>query len=405
MKWSNLYETTLRVVEDIRFVMSHSVVPRYVTHERRDILRTWMKLLAFVQGANPQKRETGIHVEEENENMHLPFVLGHSIANIHSLLVSGAFSTSSTEDGADAFFNTHREDFEDQDSQRHAKVGRLSQESSVCSMAGRSPLEHASRVLEVHYDSSPISSSVLCLTFECLRAIENWLIVDNTSGPLLHILCPKTSSTPGNNFSVLKKTLSKFRRGREMFKSQSPPSNDVRLVTSAEGYNKQYSNPSLNGRTILDSGLGSGQEPACLGGHDDSMLEGDNASELGELRLLSLSDWPDIVYKVSLQDISVHNPLQRLLSMVLQKALGKCYGENAQPVASSAKLSSSVHYDFFGHILGVYHPQGFSAFIMEHALRIRVFCAQVYAGMWRRNGDSAILSCEWYRSVRWYVYS
>ncbi|CAN4109660.1 unnamed protein product [Withania somnifera] len=45
--------------------------------------------------------------------------------------------------------------------------------------------------------------------------------------------------------------------------------------------------------------------------------------------------------------------------------------------------------------------QGFSAFIMEHALRIRVFCAQVQAGMWRRNGDVAILSCEWYRSVRW----
>ncbi|KAG5582873.1 hypothetical protein H5410_053500 [Solanum commersonii] len=282
MKWSDLYETTLRVVEDIRFVMSHSVVPRY--------------------------------------------------------------------------------------------------ESSVCSMAGRSPLEHASRVPEVTYDSSPISSSVLCLTFECLRAIENWLIVDNTSGALLHILCPKTSSTPGNNISMLKKTLSKFRRGREMFKSQSPPSNDVRLLTSAEGF---------------------GQEAACLGGLDDSMLEGDNASELEALQLLSLSDWPDIVYKVSLQDISVHNPLHRLLSMVLQRALGKCYGESAQPVASSAKLSSSVHYDFFGHILGGYHPQGFSAFIMEHALRIRVFCAQVHAGMWRRNGDAAILSCEWYRSVRW----
>ncbi|KAJ8570714.1 hypothetical protein K7X08_037686 [Anisodus acutangulus] len=400
MKWADLYETTLRVVEDIRFVMSHSIVPRYVTHDRRDILRTWMKLLAFVQGTEPQKRETGIHVEEESENMHLPFVLGHSIANIHSLLVGGAFSMSSTEDADDAFFNTHTEDFEDQDSQRHAKVGRLSQESSVCSMTGRSPLEHASRVPEVKYDSFPVSSSVLCLTFDCLRAIENWLIVDNTSGPFLNILCPKTSSTPGNNFSVLKKTLSKFRRGREIFKSQSPPSNDVRLSTSAEGYIKQYSHPSLNGRTTLDSGQSSSQVAARCG-HDDSTLEGDNASELEALRLLSLSEWPDIVYKVSLQDVSVHIPLHRLLSMVLQRALGKCYGETAQPGASSANLSSSVHYDFFGHILGGYHPQGFSAFIMEHALRIRVFCAQVHAGMWRRNGDAAILSCEWYRSVRW----
>ncbi|XP_059296404.1 E3 ubiquitin-protein ligase PRT6-like isoform X1 [Lycium ferocissimum] len=395
MKWENLSETTIRVVEDIRFVMSHAVLPRYVTHGRRDILRTWMKLLSFLQGTNPQKRETGIHVEEENENMHLPFALGHSIANIHSLLVGGAFSMSSTEDAEDAFFNIHRKDFEDQDSQRHAKVGRLSQESSVCSMTGRSPLEHASRVPEVKDDSFPVSSSVICLTFECLRAIENWLIVDNTSGPLLHLLCPKISSTPGNNFSVLKKTLSKFRRGRGILKTQSPSSNDVRHSTSAEGDNKQHSYPSLNSRTTLDYGQSSGQEAACLGSHDDSMLEGDNASELEALRLLSLSDWPDIVYKVSLQDISLHIPLHRLLSMVLQRALGECYG------ASSANLSSSVHYDFFGHILGGYHPQGFSAFIMEHALRIRVFCAQVHAGMWRRNGDAAILSCEWYRSVHW----
>lgn len=89
--------------------------------------------------------------------------------------------------------------------------------------------------------------------------------------------------------------------------------------------------------------------------------------------------------------------------MVLQKALGKCYGETAQPGAISANLSSSIPCDFFGHILGGYHPHGFSAFIMEHTLRIRVFCAQVHAGMWRKNGDAAILSCECYRSVRWYV--
>ncbi|PHT52676.1 hypothetical protein CQW23_07138 [Capsicum baccatum] len=54
LKWADLYETTLHVVEDIRFVMSHSLAPRYVTHDRRNILRTWMKQLAFVQGMNPQ---------------------------------------------------------------------------------------------------------------------------------------------------------------------------------------------------------------------------------------------------------------------------------------------------------------------------------------------------------------
>ncbi|XP_049386339.1 E3 ubiquitin-protein ligase PRT6 [Solanum stenotomum] len=398
-KWGNLYETTLRVVEDIRFVMSHSAVPRYVACDRRDILRTWMKLLTFVQGMNPQKRETGIHVEDEGENMHLPFVLGHTIANIHSLLVGGAFSISSNEDADDALFNTHIQDFEDQDSQRLAKVGRLSQESSVSSVAGRSPPEHASRTPESKSDGSPVPSSVLWLTFECLKAIENWLGVDNTSGPLLHILSSKTITSSGNNFFALKRTLSKFSRGRHIIRSHSP-SDGIGLPSSTEGCNKRYSYSSPTGGVALNSGQDLAQETASFGGSDNNMLQIDYALELEALRVLSLSDWPDIAYKVSLQDTSVHIPLHRLLSMVLQRALRQCYGETALR-GSCSNSSSAVDHDFFGHILGGCHPLGFSAFIMEHALRIKVFCAQVHAGMWRRNVDAAILSCEWYRSVRW----
>ncbi|KAK4730626.1 hypothetical protein R3W88_023614 [Solanum pinnatisectum] len=398
-KWGNLYETTLRVVEDIRFVMSHSAVPRYVAHDRRDILRTWMKLLTFVQGMNPQKRETGIHVEDEGENMHLPFVLGHTIANIHSLLVGGAFSISSNEDADDALFNTHIQDFEYQDSQRLAKVGRLSQESSVSSVAGRSPPEHASRTPESKSDGSPVPSSVLWLTFECLKAIENWLGVDNTSGPLLHILSPKTITSSGNNFFALKRTLSKFSRGRQIIRSHGP-SDGIGLPSSTEGCNKRYSYSSPTGGVALNSGQDLDQETASFGGSDNNMLQIDYALELEALRVLSLSDWADIAYKVSLQDISVHIPLHRLLSMVLQRALRQCYGETALG-GSCSNSSSAVDHDFFGHILGGCHPLGFSAFIMEHALRIKVFCAQVHAGMWRRNVDAAILSCEWYRSVRW----
>ncbi|KAL3358016.1 hypothetical protein AABB24_015247 [Solanum stoloniferum] len=398
-KWGNLYETTLRVVEDIRFVMSHSAVPRYVARDRRDILRTWMKLLTFVQGMNPQKRETGIHVEDEGENMHLPFVLGHTIANIHSLLVGGAFSISSNEDADDALFNTHIQDFEDQDSQRLAKVGRLSQESSVSSVAGRSPPEHASRTPESKSDGSPVPSSVLWLTFECLKAIENWLGVDNTSGPLLHILSPKTITSSGNNFFALKRTLSKFSRGRHIIRSHSP-SDGIGLPSSTEGCNKRYSYSSPTGGVALNSGQDLAQETASFGGSDNNMLQIDYALELEALRVLSLSDWPDIAYKVSLQDTSVHIPLHRLLSMILQRALRQCYGETALR-GSCSNSSSAVDHDFFGHILGGCHPLGFSAFIMEHALRIKVFCAQVHAGMWRRNVDAALLSCEWYRSVRW----
>lgn len=135
-------------------------------------------------------------------------------------------------------------------------------------------------------------------------------------------------------------------------------------------------------------------------GFDDTTMEGESDT----LRVLSLSDWPDILYDVSSQDVSVHIPLHRLLSLLLQKALNRCYGEATEPYmisASSAHPLSDVYSNFFGHVLGGCHPYGFSAFVMEHPLRIRVFCAEVHAGMWRRNGDAALLSCEWYRSVRW----
>ncbi|KAL6987618.1 RING-type E3 ubiquitin transferase [Sarracenia purpurea var. burkii] len=399
-KWGNLSETTLRVVEDIRFVMSHTAVPKYVTHDRRDISRMWMRLLAFVQGMNPQKRETGIHVEEENDIMHLPFVLGHSIANIHSLLVAGAFSVISAEEMDDeTVFITYKQDYGDQDSPRHAKVGRLSQESSVSSATGgrSSMLGSASKVTEATSDVFLTRPFISWLTFECLKAIENWLTMDNTSGTLLNVLSPKTANMSGNNFFALKKTLSKIRKGKSIFRSYNPPSASSKLTSSSELHGREFSSPDHSGfhvDTALDSSAG----------FNDNMMEGQYATESEALRVLNLPDWPDIVYDASSQGISVHIPLHRLLSLVLQKALRRCYGESALPnaiSAGSADSLSDIYQDFFGHVLGGCHRYGFSAFVMEHPLRIRVFCAEVRAGMWRKNGDAAILSWEWYCSVRW----
>ncbi|KAM7261840.1 hypothetical protein ACFE04_020917 [Oxalis oulophora] len=45
-------------------------------------------------------------------------------------------------------------------------------------------------------------------------------------------------------------------------------------------------------------------------------------------------------------------------------------------------------------------PHGFSASIMEHPLRVRVFCAQVWAGMSSEN-DVASFSAYWYLDARW----
>lgn len=353
------------MVEDIRFIMSHSAVPKYICQRRRDLVRAWMRLLASVQWMNTQKRETGSHIEDENENVHLPFVLCHSISNILSLLVAGAFSDDSAEE---TFCSA---DQEDQDNLRHAKVGRLSQESSVSSITGKNTLDNEAKSA----DSFPVPSSALWLVYECLRSIENWIGLDNTLGPL-SALSLKTNDGSSTNFLALKRTLSRFRRGRYMFKSSTSDRNEALL--------KQCS-PSLNIALGLE----------C----DETVPEGESSSEPEGLRVLSLSDWPDITYDVSSQEISVHIPLHRLLSMVLRRALKECYGDSGL-----SSESSFVRYsDFLCQILDGAHPCGFSAFVMEHPLRIRVFCAQVHAGMWRRNGDAPILFSEWYHTVRWYV--
>lgn len=362
-KWGNLYETTHRVVEDIRFVMSHSTIPKYMTCDRRDITRTWMKLLAFVQGMSPQIRETNVHIEEENENMHLPFVLGHSIANIHALLVAGAFST---ED--ESVSSIGKQDIDEPDTLRHAKVGRLSQESSVSSVTARSTsFDCEMTPVEGDAESVAVLTSISWLMFECLRAIENWLKVDNTSGAQRSVLNSRSNNASGSNFSQLKKTLSKLGKGKT--KDFSTPA-------------RYGAHQSLNG-----------SNDAISAGFFSRGVEGDSTNELEALSVLSLADWPEIVYDVSSQEISVHIPLHRLLSLVLQRALKRCYGEYSD--------SSIECGDFFSHVLAGCHPYGFSAFVMEHPLRIRVFCSEVHAGMWRKNGDAAILSYEWYRSVRW----
>ncbi|XP_059463127.1 E3 ubiquitin-protein ligase PRT6 isoform X2 [Corylus avellana] len=408
-KWGNLYETTIRVLEDVRFVMSHAAVAKYITHDQKNISKTWMRLLAFVQGMNPQKRETGLHIEEDNENIISPFALCHSIANIHSLLVDGAFSAASSEETDDDILsNTYKQDVVDADGLRHAKVGRLSEESSACSATWRSSsLACASEVAEFKPDaiSYPlIPPTFKWLMYECLRAIDNWL-VDSTSGAALNELSPNTSSNPGSNFSALKETLSKIRKGKYIFRRQasSTEDHDTSHVNSGFGMILELQNGKSKDNKLMTSGEIDTVNTCCPAWSNDSLMEGDTM-DIDALRVLSLSDWPNISYNVSSQDISVHIPLHRLLSLLLQKALRRCFGESAVPNMtsdSSANSSSTSCIDFFQHVLGGCHPFGFSAFVMEHLLRVRVFCAEVHAGMWRKNGDTALYSCEWYRSVRW----
>ncbi|KAJ8753971.1 hypothetical protein K2173_001869 [Erythroxylum novogranatense] len=392
-KWGNIYETTIRVVEDIRFAMSHAVVPKYIINERRDILRTWMKLLSFLQGMSPLKRETGLHIDEENENTNCPFVLSHSVANIHSLLVDGAFSASA-EIGSDVFLNNHEQDVDEGDNARHAKVGRLTQESSVGKSVARSTGSISASGVEVNSDMIP--SSVKWLTYECLKAIENSLEVDNASRVL------SSSSTSGNavsNFLDLKKTYALIRKGFCGLTSTSEDQKKERSSFPHGGFHMDFEIENSKGigqdhRTMVPSETNSASS-------DDNLMEVVGSAEVDPLRLLSWSEWPNIIYDVSSQDVSVHITLHRLLSLLIQRAMKRCYSELPNMNTVGNLIPSSTNYDFFAHILGSFHLCGFSGFVMEHPLRNRVFCAQVHAGMWKKNGDAAILSSEWYRTVRW----
>ncbi|WCJ28303.1 E3 ubiquitin-protein ligase PRT6 [Euphorbia peplus] len=369
-KWRIIYDTAVRVVEDIRFVMSHSVVPIYVTCDQKDILRTWMRLLCFLQGMCPLKREIGSHIDEENENMNLLFVLDHMLANIHFLLVDGAFSACEGIDDNN-FTNSRKQWMDEEDSMRHAKVGRLSLESSVKS------------------DCSPLTihSSVMCLIYECLRAIDHWIGADSNGTP------SSASSTSGTNFFSLKNTFSNIKKGKYIF---------GRFNSSNKDHGGRSSQPLDVGiANIVAQGpmVSSNRDTVCGEG---SVIEGDSSKELEALQFLSLPTWANIFYDVSSQDVSLHIPLHRLLSLLLQRALKRCYG-GPDVISTGTNFASldMTNDDFFGCILGGCHPHGFAAYIMEHPLRNRVFCAEVHASMWKKNGETAALCSEWYRSVRW----
>ncbi|KAE8702483.1 E3 ubiquitin-protein ligase PRT6 [Hibiscus syriacus] len=289
-KWGSLYDTTNRVIEDIRIVVSHDVVSRYAIHEQKDNLRTWLKILTFVQGMNPIKRETGLHIEEENESI-LLFVLSYSISNIHSLLVEGAFAVASSE-GENIISYAYKQDVDDGDSIRHAKVGRLSQESSVCSGTGRSVTKSS----EIGSDSVShllIPSSAIWLIQECLRAIEAWLEVEHcTSAALQSLSSPNSSGSSDSNFLAIKKTLYNIKKGKYFGK----------LTGSSENHSSQCS-PVYSGNQAsddMDIAKSRGSDSKSMPAETDPVAcgyigETECGVGLPTLRVLSLCEWPDIV--------------------------------------------------------------------------------------------------------------
>jgi hypothetical protein len=399
-KLERLCETSERVIGDLKFVMSHAIVSKYATHEHRELSRSWLTLLTFAQGMNPLKRETGIPIDEENDYMHLFFVLGHSIAVIHSLLVNGTYSAASDEEIEND--RNAKEEFDkcDGDGERYAKVGRLSHEDSVCTAIVSSSSFDSSMASEVHKIDpfhALLPSSAIYLIRECLKVLETCL--GNDEG-ISKFLC-KLSSSSGRNIPESKMSWPR----RDLLNVETGGSVSSNLASSSRDPSTGLS--PLCGDIQTNLSLDNVCGPYGVVQTDvtaDSKRVSCNSADLTKnasgLRILGLCDWPDIHYDVSSQAISVHLPLHRLLSLLIQKALRICYGESAS--YNGVSISHEIpHADFFSSVIGDFHPCGFSALVMEHVLQIRVFCAQVIAGMWKKNGDSALVSCEWYRSVRW----
>lgn len=389
-KWYGVFDACIRVMEDIKFVLSHSAVAKYVTHERLDIFKVWLQILSLVQGLNAQKRETSIHVEEEQENSHLPFIMCNSFAGIHLLLVKSAFSVAGSEEmDPKASFEREKNDIDDGFGQRHAKVGRLSEQSSICSSIATSSIsESAMQKFDGSHDFVALPN-VLELTFEASRTIDRWLAGSN-------IVSHVASDISYNKLSVFKEALLRVKKGTYISGSSDCASVMVEYYDASIGSGDLFAQAATHA-CPMDTGDTD---------EDAGVVDTELSTENDVLSLLNSSDWPDIVYDVSSQEISVHMPLHGLLSLILKEALRYYYGELALTDKigySYQNHPSSNCHEFFGRVLKGCHPYGFSSFMMEHPLQSRVFCSQVRAGMWRKNGDAAILCFNWYRSIRWYV--
>ncbi|GAB2263939.1 hypothetical protein Droror1_Dr00026073 [Drosera rotundifolia] len=415
-KWVNLHEPSHRVIGDLKFVLSHAEVAEYATHEKRDICRAWLKILSYVQGMNPQKRETGIDVEDENEDMDWPFRVCHSIAKINFLLVAGTFAVSSVKETCHEAPGIQRQDG-DSEVEMHARVAKASHQGSVCTFADQSRSLRQTTLdgdcMSTNNQIS-ISSSALWLEAECLRALASWLEANSSAG-VFDVTSSDDLDVHMNSDIDFEKPLSKFRKGNKFFRlgdHSLPLDNITCSKTVAEDYSTDgfVTVPSrtdflAQSNVHPDSEIVDAVDMDLDGCLDQTYLlnsiKEEPMKEPESFSFFNLSLWPSIDYDVSSQEISFHIPLHGFLASILKEILRKCCGDTLLLDTGSSNCTDLLPSGFFGRIFRGIHPYGFSSFIMEHPLRLRVVCAQVQAGMWKKNGEDAFVSCEWYNSVRW----
>lgn len=115
-------------------------------------------------------------------------------------------------------------------------------------------------------------------------------------------------------------------------------------------------------------------------------------------------EWAVVDFDVSRQEVSFHIPLHRMLGLLLHKALD-LHAVNSEVSAGTPDTSANIHTPGEKFLAQMFRPglqvAGFISVLMEHPLRLQVLCAQVQAGMWRRNGHSTSGLCDLYHTVHW----
>ncbi|CAI5479531.1 unnamed protein product [Closterium sp. Yama58-4] len=140
-----------------------------------------------------------------------------------------------------------------------------------------------------------------------------------------------------------------------------------------------------------------------------------------------------VEYDVGRQEVSFHLPLHRMLALLLhsllrlscpvpdpqgdpQEDLKRREGEGRMVESTPDKMEERQwerEHEAGGgggegaelcllRLLPSKLQRGsFLAAVAEHGLRVQVLCAQISAGMWRRNGQSMVALCDLYHSVHW----
>uniref|UniRef100_A0A7I4DB25 E3 ubiquitin-protein ligase n=1 Tax=Physcomitrium patens TaxID=3218 RepID=A0A7I4DB25_PHYPA len=440
-----------RIIEDIRYVMTHLEVSQYVTQKRPELARAWLHLLAFIQGMFPHRRITSIHVEEETEDWGSAYSLEFQMACIHPLFVAGA--------AASSYSDARSKDDLMCDSQSYPQVATYNPKGGISSnriVNGVGSLQYSNVgasytgtwVADVDmYDATPtldptdsvtelilqqrgkkesgkafiaemqVPHSLLWLIAECTQVLDIWLGVDASresvkSGQL---------ATDASQVAGIRRSTRWRGRGGRGIRDSPTQTTGGQIREWLRRSRRLPLEPRVWPEVAPEQaamGTNSGIQVSDMDveiqipreGWDNRAAEwwmGPEASTSSTIgQLVEDDEWPTIEFDVSRQDVSFHIPLHRMLALLLHKTLEFYSAKQDTPSSKERIMPNFGSVDdgrlFLEQVLPPkFRVPGFAAVVMEHPLRLQVLCAQVQVGMWRRNGHATSALCDLYHTVHW----